>query len=107
MHFVATSQPPPLTDRDTRLRNDPEWLEAAAAFLELKSKHEELGTKFEEAKGRLVGLTSHPSESGNGVSVKRYWKRGPINYKKIPQLEALDLEQYRGALREETRITIA
>jgi predicted phage-related endonuclease len=106
MECVATSQPPPLTDRDTRMRDDPEWLEAAAAYLELRARHEELGARYEEAKSKLVSLASHPSESGNGVSVTRYWKRGAINYKKIPELNALDLDLYRGALREETRVTL-
>ena len=54
MRCVATSHPPPLTDRDTKLRDDPEWLEAAAAYLELRAKSEELGTVLEEAKARLL-----------------------------------------------------
>jgi putative phage-type endonuclease len=107
MGFVATSQPPPLTDRDTRVRIDSEWLDAASAYLELKAKHEALGAAFEKAKARLVGLTSHPSESGNGVSVTRYWKRGAIDYKRVPALIGADLEPYRSGPREETRITIA
>lgn len=78
MRFVATSQAPPLTDRDTRVREDPEWLEAAAAYLELRTQHEKLGGRYEDAKAKLVCLASHPSESANGVSVTRYWKRGPI-----------------------------
>ena len=51
---------------------------------------------LDEAKAKLVGLASHTSESGGGVSVTRYWKSGTIDYKKIPELKALDLEQYRG-----------
>ena len=43
-HCVATSQAPPLTDRDVRLRDDPEWLSAAAAFLALRAEHEGLST---------------------------------------------------------------
>jgi hypothetical protein len=39
------------------------------------------------------------------VTVTRYWKSGPIDYKKIAELKVLDLEQYRGPQREETRIT--
>jgi hypothetical protein len=40
MHFVPTKSPPPLADRDTRLRDDPEWLSAAAAYLGLRTEHE-------------------------------------------------------------------
>ncbi len=96
-----------MTDRDTRVREDPEWLAAAAAYLELRSAYDGLGTKVEEAKARLVGLTSHAKEQGGGLSVTRLWKRGNVDYKRVPALIGADLEQYRSAPREETRITIA
>ncbi len=105
--FVADAQPPQLTDRDIRVREDPEWLGAAAAYLELRTRYEELGTKFEEAKARIVAMTSHAKEQGGGLSVTRLWKRGNVDYKRVPVLIGVDLEQYRGASREETRVTIA
>ena len=105
MHFVATAQAPPLTDRDTRVRDDPDWLEAAAAYLELRTEYEMLGAKYEEAKANLVGLASHAREQGGGLSVTRMFKRGSIDYKCIPALKNLDLEQYRVAAREEVRVT--
>jgi antirestriction protein ArdC len=95
---------PPLTDRATRLRDDPEWLDAAAAYLELRTASEGLSTKLDEAKARLVGLASHAKEQGGGLSVTRMWKRGNVDYKGVPELKGVDLEQYRGAAREETRI---
>jgi hypothetical protein len=58
-----------------------------------------------EAKAKLVGLTSHTGESGGGMSVTRYWKGGTVDYKKIPELSALDLEKYRGPQRQEVRVT--
>ena len=36
-----------------------------------------------------------------------YWKNGTIDYKKIPELSTLDVEQYRGAGREEVRVVAA
>src|SRR4029434_5527865 len=106
MRFISEGQAPPLTDRDTRLRDDPEWLEAAAAYLELKTAYDELSAKCDAAKERRIAQASHAKEQGGGVSVTRYWKTGAIDYKKVPELKALDLEQYRGAGREEARILI-
>ena len=40
------------------------------------------------------------------MSVSRYWKTGAVDYKKVPELAGVDLEQYRGAEREETRVTV-
>ncbi len=102
--YVEEKQAPPLTDRDTRIRDDPEWLSAAAAYLEAKRALDSVAKFLDEAKAKLVGLASHPSETGNGVTVTRYWKNGTIDYKRIPELANVELEGYRGAAREEIRI---
>ena len=54
----------------------------------------------------LIAQASHAKEQGGGVSVTRYWKMGLIDYKKVPELAGVDLEQYRGSEREETRVTV-
>lgn len=66
MRCVTNSEAPPLTDRDTRLRDDPEWLEAAAAYLELKTAYDELSAQFDEAKERLIA-----GESREGAGRRR------------------------------------
>ena len=105
MGFVASKNPPPLSKGDVRERNDAEWTAAAAHYLEMKLFADQAQNALAEAKELLVALASHTSETGGGVTVSRYWKAGPIEYRRIPELKALDLEQYRGASREETRIT--
>jgi putative phage-type endonuclease len=104
--FVTDAQAPPLTDRDTRIRDDPEWLSAAAAYLELRTAYDALSARCDEAKAQLTGLASHAKEQGGGVSVSRFWKRGNIEYKRVLELATVDLEQYRGPSREETRVQI-
>lgn len=54
-HYVKDAQAPPLTDRDTRLRDDPEWLSAAAAYLEAKRTADTGATALDGAKATLVG----------------------------------------------------
>jgi hypothetical protein len=54
----------PLTDRDTRVRDDPEWLEAAAKYVALRTAYDELIAKCDQAKARLIGLASHAREEG-------------------------------------------
>jgi len=107
MRSVTNKSAPPLTDRDTRLRDDPEWLRAAAAYLELRTEHEVLSTRLDEAKSQLVELTSHAREHGGGVTVARFLKKGSVDYKRVPELTGVDVEQYRGAGREEVRVTLA
>jgi putative phage-type endonuclease len=103
---LANKEAPPLTERDTRIRDDPEWLSAAAKYLELRTAYDELSARVDAAKECLVGLASHAKEQGGRVSVTRLWKRGNIDYKRVPELAGLDLEPYRAAAREETRVMI-
>lgn len=106
MACITSKSPPPLSKGDVRERSDPEWTAVATHYLEMKICADQAQRVLAEAKELLVALATHTSETGGGVTVTRYWKTGAIEYKKIPELNALDLEQYRGAPREETRITI-
>jgi hypothetical protein len=38
------------------------------------------------------------------VSVTQFWKRGAVDYKKIPVLKGVDLEAYRKESRMEVRV---
>jgi len=104
--YLETDTPPPLTDKDVRLREDQQWRAAATAYIAAKAQAEELATAADEAKAALIALTAHSSESGAGLKVTHFWKLGTVDYKKIPQLKGVDLEPYRGAAREEVRVTV-
>ena len=106
MGCVTDARTPPLTTRDTRTRDDPEWLSAAAAYLELRTAYDALGSNLEEAKAKLVGLTGHAKEQGGRVSVTQYWKVGAVDYRRVPALQGIDLDQFRGPLRKEIRVTV-
>ena len=54
-----------------------------------------------------MGLANHAKEQGGGVAVTRLWKRGNVEYKRVPELAGVDLELYRSIAREEVRVTIA
>jgi putative phage-type endonuclease len=105
--YLDNDTPPPLTERDTATRDDPVWKLAAVFYLNAKRKAEEATTTLETARERLVALASHPSESGAGVTVTRFWKQGNVDYKRVPELKGVNLEGYRGKGREEVRVTIA
>jgi putative phage-type endonuclease len=106
MEHIRRDEAPPLTERDVRVRDDPEWLEAAAAYLEAKRDADTVAKTLDAARTRLSSLASHTSEGGGGVSVTRFWKAGAIDYKKVPELAGINLEQYRGSEREETRVMV-
>lgn len=106
MTSVTTDTPPPLNEKDVLVREDPEWQNAATAYLSARATAELHTTALDKAKAALIALASHNSEAGAGVKVTRYWKAGSVDYKKVTALKGVDLDQYRGAVREEVRVTV-
>lgn len=80
-------------------------VEIKCPHLALRTAYDELSAKCDEAKAQLTALARHAKEQGGGVSVTRVWKRGVIDYKRIPELAGVDLERYRGPARHEVRVT--
>ena len=104
-HFIDTDSPPPLIDADTVLRGDSEWSAAATDYLSAKRQAEAATARLDAVKERLTSLCQHPREQGAGVSVTRYWKAGNVDYKRVPQLQGVNLNAHRGSAREELRVT--
>ena len=104
--FLDSDTPPPLTEQDTKVRTDHAWSEAAEAYRGWKDVVDEAQVKAEVAKAKLMELATHSREAGYGVSVTRYWKQGSVEYKRVPELIDVDLEKYRGTMREEVRVTV-
>jgi putative phage-type endonuclease len=105
--YLDSDTPPPLTDQDTKVRLDAEWKDAAETYLRWKAVADDAQAKADAAKAKLVELTKHSRETGNGVAVTRYWKIGNVDYKKVPELIGVDLNLYRSTMREEVRVTVA
>lgn len=105
--FLDGDTPPPLTDADSRQRDDEDWHLAAKAFQAAKAEADQAAARVEATRAALVALATHPKEVGAGVSVTRFWKTGSVDYKKVVELRGVDLERYRGKSREEVRVTVA
>ena len=103
--YLTADTPPPLSVADTAVRNDQAWADAAAAYTLAKREADAQAERLEAARQALVALAQHPKEQGAGVSVTRFWRQGNVDYKKVPQLQGLDLSSYRGKARQEVRVT--
>ena len=89
MKYIETDTPPPLTD-GTRWSAQ---IRVAAGRERVHRREARSRGSWRSARcrqGRARGLTSHPSETGCGVTVTRYWKAGTIDYKKVPELKEVD-----------------
>jgi hypothetical protein len=104
--YLDSDMPPPLSEADSALRDDPAWVGAALAYLEAKRGADAADDRLEAARKALVALSAHPRETGGGVSLVRLWKQGAVDYKRVPELKGIDLDRYRGQGREEVRVTV-
>ena len=104
--YLDTDTPPPLTDRDTVTRTDAAWKLAAGLYLRAKQEADKAAEAVETARERLLGLATHASQSGEGVTVTRFWKQGSVDYKKVPELKGVELDRYRKAGSVEVRVTV-
>jgi putative phage-type endonuclease len=97
--------PPPLLDKDYRKKNSPEWLEMVRNY-ETSRKMREKYEKEEEAfRQCLIDLSGGQSSEGGGIRLTRYIRKGAIDYGSVPELQGLDLEEYRKKPSEGWRIT--
>jgi putative phage-type endonuclease len=104
--YLDGDVPPPLSEADTVVRADLAWSAAAGIYAAVKREAEAAAERLETARAALVALAVHPRETGAGVAVTRFWKAGNVDYKRVPGLQGVDLNAYRGKAREEVRITV-
>jgi hypothetical protein len=104
--YIETDTPPELTDKDTRMRHDAEWISAANAYKAAKEELRRAQESAEAARRALIGLADHPRVAGAGVTVTRYWQDGRVNYAAIPELKGVQLGKYRSPKTQQVRITV-
>lgn len=98
LHFwkcVQNCTPPELSDRDFVIKNDDEWEELAMHYLTLQNLKTNVLLREESIKSKLIELSNDRNSKGCGVKLQKICKKGNIDYSSIPELEKIDLEQYR------------
>ena len=93
--YIKGDALPDLTDKDIVKRDDEAWINLVDEYLKVKYDLEPLIEKEKELKKQLYDLAGDNSAEGNGIRVSRFFKKGNVDYKKVPELEGVDLEQYR------------
>jgi putative phage-type endonuclease len=81
--------------KDQDLSDDPKWSEAARCYRRVRRRLDELSNQERELRGRLLNLSDARRAFGSGVELIRTCRKGAVNYGAIPELEGVDLEQYR------------
>lgn len=87
-------------------RSDDAWLKQANNYATAKIAYDEAKRSLEREKDKLVALSGSSSTEGCGVRVCRFYSKGQIDYKSIPEIKALDLEKYRKPGSERINVTL-
>lgn len=82
----------------TEERRDSAWRRAAVAWLKADAA-------MKTAKDKILTLADGQSCYGAGVKHQRTACAGKVNYKDVPQLKGVDLDEYRGYIWFKTTIS--
>jgi putative phage-type endonuclease len=94
-NFMQRKIPPELSKHDYVLKEDQKWAILACRQREILEKMKILEEEGEEIKQQLIAMADGLSCMGSGIRVAKRHRLGLINYKNIPELMEVNLEQYR------------
>lgn len=93
--------PPELMTGDYTWQDGAKWAKLVEELNEIKK----LKKREEEIKEELIAIAEGKNARGAGITLTKCLRKGCIEYKKIPELANIDLEQYRKKASEFWRIT--
>jgi len=82
------------------------WIKKAQELAKLKQSLKQLETIVDLATQQLKDLSQGVDSKGGGYVFACSLRKGPIQYKDIPQLKGVDLEQFRGQSVETWKLTM-
>lgn len=97
---------PTLANRDYTEREDAEWLEMSAMYLDLQKSMKLLEDEETRMRGKLIALSGGANTMGGGVKLLKIARKGNIDYSAIPELKGVNLEEYRKPSSNMWKITI-
>lgn len=98
--LVKTQIPPPLTNRDYVDRECATWASYGARLREIDDVMNLLKAERESIREMLIDSAEGQSSRGGGIVLTRSFVKGRVDYSKIPELQNIDLDQYRSPAKE-------
>lgn len=97
--------PPEPAESDYIERNDQDWEELASQWKACVETLKEWEKKEADLREELILLSGERSSRGAGITLSQVQRKGNVEYNKIPELQNIDLEQYRKPAINTWRIT--
>lgn len=99
-------EPPEPSDKDMKLIADSDALWMATDYVKLSAQIKELEKKEKELREVLISMANHPRAMIGNLKITRIIRQGNVEYSKIPELQGIDLNQYRKKPIESWRISV-
>lgn len=93
---MVNMDPPPMTDKDYFVVEDEKLISLAEEYKEKLAIYNELGDWLSEAKSYLTDKMEHDINLIGSLKIQKVVRKGTVQYSKIPELQEIDLDQYRG-----------
>lgn len=71
------------------------WDSLADQYKHAKRELEQAETLLESIKTKLISLMNGDKREGNGLKIVRQECKGNVDYKRVPELLGVDLDEYR------------
>jgi hypothetical protein len=96
LKYLETKTPPPLMQKDILNESDPLNVAMARRWKELTKKSKEINEEIDKIETHLKKLNNtHPLVKVGSVVIQQIVRKGSVNYNSVPELQGLDLDQYR------------
>lgn len=92
---VVSRNPPPLSERDYIEETDYVNLENIQEWRRKKHQVDLLEKDMEELRDHITGRLTHNRVKAFGVKIQKIFKKGSVDYSKIPELKSIDLDKFR------------
>lgn len=103
---IEEFSPPEPTEKDIIPMTDDAWRSAVDTYRLAQKALKEAESASESARKSLIAMCEERSAAcqGSGLRVQRVFRKGSVDYKKVPELLGVDLEPYRKEGSESWRI---
>jgi len=92
-------------DKDFIERDDEEWERAVMQAVADKAELQAAQEKAKASNQKLIDLAAGRNCRGYGITVQKVVRKGSVDYKKVPELQGVDLEKYRNPPSESWRVS--
>lgn len=105
-YLDSDTSPPPGSKDVIDLSGNEIWEDARLDYLIAKADADKAAKNLETAKARIITIANGRSTKGNGVTASHFYRKGSVDYKKVPELKGVPLDDYRKKPSPQWRITV-